>query len=94
LLDSAMHLACVWGQRYAGMVAYPTGFSARTVFSPLPHGRRRCAAVARTVEPRRLIVDLWLSDDDGQVGDAIVGLVMAPLAAGSLPPAWIVEASA
>jgi hypothetical protein len=94
LLDSAMHLACVWGQRYAGVVPYPTGFSSRTVFLPISQGKRRCTAVARTVDPRRLIFDLWLRDDDGQVCDVIGGLVMAPLAAGTLPPAWIVEAKA
>lgn len=90
LLDSAMHLACVWGQRYAGIVAYPTGFAARTVLRPLASGRRLCSVVPRAVEPRRLTFDLWLSDDDGHVCDAIAGLVMVPLAAGAPPPAWIV----
>jgi hypothetical protein len=84
-----MHLACVWGQRYAGVVAYPTGFASRNVFAPIPHGRRRCTAVARTVEPRRLCFDLWLSDDEDRVSDAIAGLVMVPLAAGAPPPPWI-----
>jgi hypothetical protein len=90
LLDSAMHLACVWGQRYAGIVAYPTGFASRKAPSPIASGRRRCAVVPRTVEPRRLTFDLWLSDDEGQVCDAIAGLVMVPLATGAPPPAWIV----
>jgi hypothetical protein len=91
LLDSAMHLACAWGQRYAGIVAYPTGFSSRTVVSPIAAGRRRCVAVARTVEARRLVFDLWLTDAQDRVCDAVTGLVMAPLASGAPPPAWIVE---
>ena len=94
LLDSAMHLACVWGQRYAGMVAYPTGFSARAVFSPIARGKRRCTAVARSTLPRRLVFDLWLADEEGRVCDAIGGLVMTPLAAGAPPPAWIAQGTA
>jgi hypothetical protein len=85
-----MHLACVWGQRYAGLVAYPTGFASRTLYAPIAHGQRHCAAVARSIEPRRLTFDLWLFDEDHRLCDAIVGLVMVPLAADPPPPAWIV----
>lgn len=90
LLDSAMHLACVWGQRYAGTVAYPTGFASRSVLAPISAGQRRCAVVPRTVEPRRLTFDLWLLDGESRVCDAIAGLVMVSPAAGAQPPAWIV----
>jgi hypothetical protein len=90
LFDSAMHLACVWGQRYAGMVAYPTGFLSRTVRLPTAHGERRCTVAPRSVGPRALVVDLWLTDEDGQVCDAAGGLMMAPVATGAPPPAWIV----
>jgi hypothetical protein len=93
LLDGAMHLACVWGQRYAGIVAYPTGFASRTIVSPIASGRRRVVAAPRTVEPRRLVFDLWLTDEQDRVCDAIRGLVMAPLSAGEPPPSWIVEKS-
>jgi hypothetical protein len=92
LLDSAMHLACVWGQRFAGLIAYPTGFSARVVRSAIPRGRRRCVTAPRGREARQLGYDLWLIDDEGRVCDAIIGLTMAPVAAGPPPPAWIVEA--
>jgi hypothetical protein len=90
LLDSAMHLACVWGQRYAGIVAYPTGFVSRTIFAPIASGRRRCSVAPHTVEARRLTFDLWLSDEHHRVCDAIAGLVMVPLANGAPPPAWFV----
>ncbi len=92
LLDSAMHLACVWGQRYAGMVAYPTGFIARTIFWPVAHGRRHCTVVPRAREPRRLTFDLWLTDDANHVCDAIAGLQMSPIAKSAPPPAWIAMA--
>ena len=87
-----MHLACIWGQRYAGVVAYPTGFSSRTVFSPIAHGRRHCAVTVSTGEPRHLLAQLWLIDDDHQVCDATLGLAMAPIATGAPPPAWIASA--
>jgi hypothetical protein len=90
LIDSAMQLACVWGQRYAGVVAYPTELSSRTIFAPIAHGKRRATVVPRSVEPRRLIFDLWLTDQDHRVCDAVVGLVMVSPAAGPTPPAWIV----
>jgi hypothetical protein len=91
LADSAMHLACLWGQRYAGYVAYPTGFAARLIASPLMHGERRCIVVPRTVGSRKMVCDLWLTDQADRVCDAIVGLAMAPLATGASPPDWVVD---
>jgi hypothetical protein len=89
LLDAAMHLACLWGQRYGGYVAYPTGFARRVLAETTPAGERRCLVLPRTLEPRRLLCDLWLLDGSGQVCDNIAGLAMAPLAAGAPPPSWI-----
>ena len=89
LLDAAMHLACVWGQRYACFVAYPTGFAARVLSRPVAAGQRRCIVAPRNVGPRQLLCDLWLTDEQGAVCDAIAGLAMSPLAAGAPPPAWM-----
>jgi hypothetical protein len=94
LFDSAMHLACLWGQRYAGVVAYPTGFSSRVIASPLAHGQRRCIVAPRSMAPRALTFDLWLTDEGHGVCDAVIGLAMAPLARGAPPPAWIVDQQA
>lgn len=89
LLDGAMHLTCLWGQRYAGYVAYPTGFAARTIAFATAQGERRCIVVPRSVEPRRMSCDLWLMDEIGRLCDAVVGLAMAPLANGASPPRWV-----
>jgi hypothetical protein len=89
LLDAAMHLACVWGQRYAGVVAYPTGFATRVLAKPTTAGERWCSVAPRSVEPRRLLCDLWLLDGSGEVCDTVAGLAMAPLATGAPPPPWI-----
>jgi hypothetical protein len=91
LLDAAMHLACVWGQRHAGVVAYPTGFASRVLVKPIPAGERRCVVVPRSVEPQRLLFDLWLTDDEGAICDALAGLAMSPLATGAPPPPWLIH---
>lgn len=91
LFDSAMHLACLWGQRYAGVVAYPTGFGARVIALSLAHGQRRCVVAPKAIEPHGLTFDLWLTDENHRVCDTIAGLAMVPLAGGPQPPAWIVH---
>ena len=91
LLDSAMHLACVWGQRYLGYVAYPVGIRARVVWLPVDHGERRCLVVPRAVAPERLTCDVWLTDEAGTIADAVTALEMAPMSIGPAPPAWIVD---
>jgi hypothetical protein len=94
LLDGAMHLACLWGQRYAGYVAYPTGFVARLVTAPIAQGQRQCILVPREVQARQFSCDLWLVDEAGYVSDAMVGLTLAPLSAGPRPPSWLVHPQA
>ena len=94
LFDSALHLACLWGQRYAGVVAYPIGFSSRVLASPLAHGQRRCVVAPKSVMPQKLNFDLWLADADRRVCDTIVELAMAPVAKGAQPPDWIVHPQA
>ena len=84
-----MHLACVWGQRHAGYIAYPIGFAARVLHRPVAAGERRCIVVPRSVEPRQLLCDLWLFDDAGDLCDAVTGLAMSPLVTGPAPPSWI-----
>jgi hypothetical protein len=91
LFDGAMHLACVWGQRYVGYVAYPTGFAARTIVVPTEREHRTCIVVPRSIDARRFTCDLWLVDDDHRLCDVTLGLVMAPLSSGPPPPDWIVS---
>jgi hypothetical protein len=91
LFDSAMHLACLWGQRYAGYVAYPTGFTARVIAAPVARGERFCTVVPRSVDPDRLSCDVWLTDTEQRVCDVVVGLAMVPLVGGPQPPTWIVH---
>ena len=91
LFDSALQLACLWGQRYAGVVAFPTGFSERVTSSPTAHGHRHCVVAPKAITPRKLFFDLWLTDENHAICDAITGLSMTPLASAPKPPDWIVH---
>jgi hypothetical protein len=93
LFDSAMHLACLWGQRYAGVVAYPTGFCERVTPSPVAHGQRHCVVAPTSITPQKLMFDVWLTDDKHTVCDTVTGLAMTPLASGPKPPKWILHPS-
>ena len=37
-LDAAMHAACVWGQRFSGIVPFPTGFEKRLIYQKTKKG--------------------------------------------------------
>ncbi len=87
LLDAALHLACVWGQRYAGVVALPTGFQRRTVVR-VPRDQAQCLVVPREANPRSLMLDVWLCDREGEVCDVVEGLQMMPWHAAAPPPSY------
>jgi hypothetical protein len=48
-LDAALHAACVWGQRYAGLVTFPVGYDERFAVGPSQRG----GSCTCTVVPRR-----------------------------------------
>ena len=37
-LDAAMHAACVWGQRFGGIVSFPAGFEKRIIYQKTKKG--------------------------------------------------------
>jgi hypothetical protein len=90
-LDAAMHGACVWAQRYAGIVAFPVGFARRSIFRPIAAGQTcfaRIVPIRTASEP--LIFDLWLYSLQGVPYEAVLGLAMRDVSSGRLkPPAWI-----
>jgi hypothetical protein len=90
-MDAALHCACAWGQRYAGLVAFPVGFEKRFVFRPTVAGKiyfTRIIPVRRDAEP--LVFNLWIYDLGGTLHEAILGMAMRDVSSGRLkPPAWI-----
>jgi phosphopantetheinyl transferase len=92
-LDAAFHAACVWGQHYHGVVAFPVAIDQRVVLEPTRPGTPYFARVVpQTTSPALLTFDLWLLDATGQVCETVRGLQMRDVSGGRLrPPNWIVR---
>jgi phosphopantetheinyl transferase len=92
-LDGAFHAACVWGQRYAGRVAFPVAIGRRVIASPTRIGEIYTARVVPVdTTPKALIVDIWILDATGACREAAFQVEMRDVSRGSWqPPDWIVE---
>jgi hypothetical protein len=90
-LDAAMHAACSWGQRYAGIVAFPVGFAERIIYRKTKKGRKyigRINPVNVSREP--LIFDALIYDLDDIIYESVSGIQMRDVTQGRLkPPDWI-----
>ncbi|MCF8027958.1 MAG: polyketide synthase dehydratase domain-containing protein [Desulfobacteraceae bacterium] len=91
VLDSAFHAACVWTQRYRGVVGFPVGFDFRVVPRPaVPGGRYTVRAEAGSGAGGSQDFDVWIIAADGRVCEYVRGLHMRDVFAGRRkPPAWI-----
>jgi hypothetical protein len=91
VLDAAFHAACVWGQRFAGVVAFPVGIDRRFVLMPVAAGERCVCRVIPVVVGRDLLrFDLWLFTSSGQIREVALGVRMRDVSGGRLrPPRWI-----
>lgn len=92
-LDGTFHAACVWSQRFAGIVAFPVGFEERIVLSPTRPGETYQGMAFPTGEQAgTLFFDLWITDAGGQPVEAVLGAAMRDVSGGRLkPPDWIRE---
>ena len=90
-LDAAFHLACAWAQRYAGVVAFPTGMAQRVIRRPtLPGQTYEALVCCREQTKDRLVFDLWLHDREGTLYEFIKGFAMRDVSGGRLqPPDWV-----
>jgi hypothetical protein len=90
-LDAAMHAACSWGQRFAGIVAFPVGFEKRIIYLKTKKERHyigRIIPVSINRDP--LIFDAFIYDLNGIIYESISGIQMRDVTQGRLrPPAWI-----
>lgn len=89
-LDAVMHAACVWGQRFAGIVAFPVGFEKRIIYRKTKKGEDYLGRVAPVrVTKESLIFDGWIYKDDVMC-ERISGLIMKDVTRGRRrPPEWI-----
>jgi hypothetical protein len=90
-LDAAYHCACVWGQRYARMVAFPVGFESRTIWHQTrPEGAYFCRILPVKTDSNQLVFDLWIADENGVLFESNRGVCMKDVSAGRMkPPLWI-----
>lgn len=91
LLDSAFHVACVWGQRFAGFVPFPVGFKYRRITTSSQPGRNYRAEVDVVVgQGKELEFDIELVDAAGGLVEQVRGLRMRDVSGGRIkPPDWI-----
>lgn len=92
VLDAAFHSACVWGQRFRSVVAFPVGIETRIIIKPTrPGGSYISAAVPVRKDSDRLVFDICIYDDDNTLYEKALGVHMRDVSAGRLkPPLWII----
>jgi hypothetical protein len=91
--DAILHAACVWGQRFAGIVPFPTGFSERIIYRKT---EKKVAYLGRIVPVNTsletLIFNAWIYDLSGAICEVISGIQMRDVSRGTRkPPVWIKE---
>ena len=89
--DAVLHAACVWAQRFTGVVAFPVGFTARIIYKKT---KKRAIYLGRIVPvahtDRPFIFNAWIYDMQGAVCETIAGIQMQDVSRGRMkPPAWI-----
>jgi hypothetical protein len=92
-MDATMHAACVWGQRFTGIVSFPVGFDGRLIYAPAKKSGLYLARIAPVDVGREpLIFDAWIFDQSGILCESISGLRMRDVTGGRMrPPEWIKE---
>ena len=90
-LDAAFHAACVWGQRYAGLVGFPVGFGLRNLLMPTRSGNTYTARIfPKEIHSNRFLVDIWITDKDATLHEVALDVVMQDVSGGRIkPPSWI-----
>ena len=92
-LDAAFHAACVWAQRYHGIVAFPVAVEQRCVLAPARAGKTYFGRIfPKAIDSGLLRFDICLRDENGRMCEWVEGVQMRDVSAGRLqPPAWIIS---
>jgi hypothetical protein len=90
-LDALLHAACCWGQRYAGIVAFPMGFAERIIYRKTKKERKYFGRIIPVnISTESLIFDALIYDLDGIIYESLSGIQMRDVSQGRLkPPDWI-----
>jgi phosphopantetheinyl transferase len=92
-LDSALHVACAWGQRYKGIVGFPVGCGIRRVFKQTRPGATYIARIIpKEGYPAPLLFDIWIYGQDSVFYEAALDVLMEDVSGGRMkPPQWLLE---
>jgi len=93
-LDAAFHAACVWGQRYAGIVGFPVGFQKRLILKTTqPDEIYLCKVLpAEKISTKAFTVNIWIYDLNDTLYEEISGVQMQDVSGGRMtPPQWIFD---
>jgi len=90
-LDAAFHVACVWGQRFAGIVAFPVAVDRRRIVAATrPAETYFVHVLPIQTDPDLLVFDLRIYDRRGCLQEACAGVHMRDVSGGKMrPPEWI-----
>ncbi|MEW6666891.1 MAG: 4'-phosphopantetheinyl transferase superfamily protein [Thermodesulfobacteriota bacterium] len=92
-LDASFHAACAWGQRYAGIVAFPVEIEKRVMLRrTLPGSTYLSRILPVRTGPDLLTFDIWIYDEGGALYEGALGVSMRDVSAGRLkPPQWVID---
>jgi phosphopantetheinyl transferase len=90
-LDAAFHAACVWGQHFLNMVAFPVAVAQRRILRPTQPGHIYWGRVIpQHTDNDLLIFNIWLLNQSGKPCEIVQGVRMRDVSGGRLqPPSWI-----
>jgi hypothetical protein len=93
ILDAAFHAACVWGQCYRGVVAFPVGIEKRFIVKPTRPGETYIStAIPVRTDSDMLIFDICIYDEENTLCEGALGVQMRDVSSGRMkPPPWIIE---
>ncbi len=91
-LDAAFHAACVWGQRYQKIIAFPVGIRKRTVHHKTqPKDHYHVYVEPVKYENECFVFNILITNESGVLYESVTGVLMKDVSAGRLrPPAWII----
>ncbi|MGB9175887.1 MAG: polyketide synthase dehydratase domain-containing protein, partial [Methanoregula sp.] len=94
-LDASFHAACVWGQRYGGIVGFPVHLDERIIRKKTRPGETYISRITPVSACQgSLVFNLWIYDMTGALCEDIHGLHMRDVSGGTLlPPRWIQSGS-
>ena len=89
--DALMHAACVWGQRFSGIVSFPVGFEKRVIYQKTKKREEYLGRVVPvSVTRESLVFNAWIYDKNDVMCESISGIKMMDVTRGRMrPPDWI-----